>query len=116
EAEKEYRLALKLNPNYADTHLQDGRLVQALKRNDEAMTHMNHAIELDPFSIKTRVVVAYVTYASRQYDPAVKQFESLGDDWGLIWAYRETEIYPEAIAASPRGRVCHRAHRRAPQG
>ena len=115
EAEKEYRLALKLNPNYADTHLQYGRFVQALKRNDEAMTHMNHAIELDPFSIKTRVVVAYVTYASRQYDPAVKQFESLGDDWGLIWAYREKEIYPEAIAAWQRWKLSHRSQRRCPQ-
>jgi TolB-like protein/DNA-binding winged helix-turn-helix (wHTH) protein len=99
EAEKQYRLALKLNPNYADARLQYGRFVQALGRNDEAMTQMNYAIELDPFSIKTKIVVAYVTYASRQYDVAIKQFESLGDDGGLTWAYREKQMYPEAIAA-----------------
>ena len=99
EAEKQYRLALKLNPNYADAHLQYGRFVQALGRNDEAMTQMSQAIELDPFSIKTKVVVAYVTYASRQYDLAVKQFESLGDNVGLTWAYREKQMYPDAIAA-----------------
>lgn len=114
EAEKEYRLALKLNPNYADAHLQYGRFVQALRRNDEAMTQMNDAIELDPFSVKTRVVVAYVTYASRQYDLAVKQFESLGDDFGLIWAYREKEMYPEAIAAWQRSQLSHRSQRRCP--
>jgi len=49
EAEKEYRLALKFNPNDADAHLQYGRFVQALRRNDEAMTQMNYAMELDPF-------------------------------------------------------------------
>ena len=98
EAEKEYRLALKFNPNYADAHLEYGRFVQALRRNDEAMTQMNSAMELDPFGIKTRVVVAYVTYASRQYDLAAKQFESLGDDWGLILAYREKKMYSKAIA------------------
>jgi TolB-like protein/DNA-binding winged helix-turn-helix (wHTH) protein len=111
EAEKEYRLALKLNPNYADAHLEYGRFVQALGRNDEAMTQMNYATELDPFSVKTRVVVAYVTHASRQYDLAVKQFESLGDDWGLIWAYREKEMYPEAIAAWQRWKLSHPSRR-----
>jgi TolB-like protein/DNA-binding winged helix-turn-helix (wHTH) protein len=114
EAEKEYRLALKLNPNYADAHLQYGRFVQALRRNDEAMTQMNNAIELDPFSVKTRVVVAYVTYASRQYDLAVKQFESLGDNGGLIWAYREKEMYPEAIAAWQSFKLSHPSQSRDP--
>src|ERR1700758_4431162 len=107
EAEKEYRLALKLNPNYADAHLEYGRFVQALRRNDEAMTQMNYAMDLDPFGIKTRVVVAYVTYASHQYDLAVEQFERLGDDWGMIWAYREKKMYPEAIAAWERWKASH---------
>jgi len=75
EAEKEYQLALKLNPNHADTHCQYGRFVQALSRNDEAMTHINYAMEVDPFGIMTRVCVAYVTYALRQYDLALEQFE-----------------------------------------
>jgi tetratricopeptide (TPR) repeat protein len=88
--------------------------VQALGRNDEAMTQMNYAIELDPFGIKTKVVVAYVTHASRQYDLAVKQFESLGDDWGLIWAYREKQMYPQAIAAWQRWKLSHPSQRRHP--
>ena len=107
EAEKEYRLALKLNPNHADAHLEYGRFVQALRRNDEAMTQMNYAMELDPFNIRTRIYVAYVTYASRQYDLALEQFERLSDDWGMIWAYREKKMYPEAIAAWERWKAGH---------
>ena len=107
EAEKEYRLALQLNPNYVDAHCQYGRLVQALERNDEAMTQMNYAMALDPFGITTRVCVAYVTYASRQYDLAIERFERLGDDWGMMWAYREKKMYPEAIAAWERWKAGH---------
>jgi TolB-like protein/DNA-binding winged helix-turn-helix (wHTH) protein len=102
EAEKEYRLALELNPNYADAHLEYGRFLQALGRNDEATAQMNYAIELDPLNFKTRAVVGYVTYASGQYDLAIEQFSSLGDDFGLGWAYREKKMYPEAIAALER--------------
>ncbi|MGA8189064.1 MAG: hypothetical protein WB776_14130, partial [Candidatus Sulfotelmatobacter sp.] len=45
---------------------------------------------------------AWVTYASRQYDLALKQFKSLGDDSGLIHVYREKGMYPEAIALNKR--------------
>jgi tetratricopeptide (TPR) repeat protein len=102
EAENEYRLALELNPNYADAHLEYGRFLQDLGRNDEATAQMNYAIELDPFNFKTMEVVGYVTYASGQYDLAIEQFSRLGDDFGLGWAYREKKMYPEAIAALER--------------
>jgi TolB-like protein/DNA-binding winged helix-turn-helix (wHTH) protein len=102
EAEKEYKLALELNPNYTEAHLEYGHFLLALGRNDEATEQMNYAIKLDPFNLKTMEVVAYVTYALRQYDLAIEQFSSLGDDFGLGWAYREKKMYPEAIAALER--------------
>jgi len=114
EAEKEFNLALKLNPNYADARLEYGRFVQALGRNDEAMKEMNYAMELNSFDIKTRVVVAYVTWASHQYDLALQQFKSLGDDWGLVWTYREKQMYPEALAALERWQSGHPSQRRHP--
>ncbi len=102
EAEKEYKLALELNPNYVDAHLEYGRFVQALGRNDEALTEMHYADELDPFNIGVKETEAWVTYASRQYDLALKQFENLGDDDGLMETYREKGMYPEALAAHER--------------
>src|SRR4029077_3507297 len=75
EAEKEYRLALKLNPNYVNAHLEYGRFAQALGRNDEALVHMHYADELDPLNIAVKEIEAWVTYASRQYNLALKQFE-----------------------------------------
>jgi len=114
EAEKEFRLALKLNPNYSDAHLEYARFVQALGRNDEAVTQMKYAVELDPFDIKTRVLVAYVTWASHQYDLALQQFKSLGDDWGLVWTYREKKMYPEALAALERWKSDYPSRHRNP--
>ena len=114
EAEKEFKLALKLDPNYADAHVQYGRFVQALGRNDEAMKEMNRAMELDPFDIKTRVYVAFVTYASRQYDLALQQFKSLDEDWGLVWTYREKQMYPEALAVLERWKSRNPSQRRDP--
>ena len=102
EAEKEYKLALKLNPHYVDAHLEYGRFVQALGRNDEALTEMHYADELDPFNIGVKETEAWVTYASRQYDLALKQFEMLGDDGGLVEIYREKRMYPEALAVHER--------------
>ena len=102
EAEKEYKLALKLNPNYVNAHLEYGRFVQALGRNDEALVHVHYAYELDPFNIAVKETQAWVTYASRQYDLALKQFESLGDEGGVIHVYREKGMYPEAIASNKR--------------
>ena len=114
EADKEFKLALKLNPNSADAHLEYGRFLQAIGRNDEALREMNNAMALDPFGIKTRVLVAWVTWASRQYDLALQQFKSLGDDDGVLWAYREKKMYPEALAAWERWKLDHPAQTRDP--
>jgi TolB-like protein/DNA-binding winged helix-turn-helix (wHTH) protein len=112
EAEKEYKVALKLNPNYVNAHLEYGRFVQALGRNDEALVHVHYAEELDPLNIAVKETEAWVTYASRQYDLALKQFESLGDEGGLIHVYREKGMYPEAIAWNKRCTATHPSHSR----
>lgn len=114
EAEKEYNLALKLNPNYVNAHLEYGRFIQALGRNDEALVHMHYADELDPFNITVKETEAWVTYASRQYDLALKQFESLGDGAGLLHTYREKGMYPEAIALHKEWTATHPSQSRGP--
>jgi len=76
---------------------------------------MNYAIELNPYDIRTKIYVAWVTWVSRQYDLALKQFESLGDDWGMMCAYREKQMYPEAMAALERWKLGHPSQYRHPQ-
>jgi hypothetical protein len=47
--------------------------------------------------------------APRQYDRALQEFESLGDDWGVMCAYREKEMYAEALAVLKRWNLNHPA-------
>ena len=109
EAERQYKLALELSPNYAPAHMEYGRFLQAvLGRNDEAMKQMAYAVELSPKDPQIRLMMGFVTYAARQYDSAISQFEALNaayprlGDFGLGWSYREKKMYPEAIAALER--------------
>ena len=116
ETERQYKLALELSPNYAPAHMEYGRFVQALGRNDEAMTQMAYAAELNPRDLQILEMVGVVTYAARQYDSAISYCKELNasypglGDFGLGWSYRGKKMYPEAIAAlqrllvrSPRG-------------
>jgi TolB-like protein/DNA-binding winged helix-turn-helix (wHTH) protein len=114
EAEKEYKFALKLNPNYVDAHLEYGRFVQALGRNDEALAQMHYADELDPLNIAVKEILAWVTYAARQYDVALQQLENLGDEGGLVHVYREKGMYPEALASNKRWLATHSSQSRDP--
>jgi TolB-like protein/DNA-binding winged helix-turn-helix (wHTH) protein/Tfp pilus assembly protein PilF len=108
EAERQYKLAVELSPNYAPAHEQYGRFLQSLGRNDEAMKQAAYAAELNPMDLRTREVLGLVTLASRQYDSAIAQFKELNasypglGDFGLGWCYREKKMYPEAIAALER--------------
>jgi TolB-like protein/DNA-binding winged helix-turn-helix (wHTH) protein len=109
EAEKQYRAALQLNPNDAFAHIEYARFVQAMGRNDEAMTHVNYALALDPFDFKIKYYWTWVMWASRQYDLAIEKFQVLGADLGLGWAYQKKEMYPEAIVALQRS--VNKSHR-----
>jgi len=100
EAENQYRIALKLNPNCADCHSSYGALLAALGRIDEANTQTNQAIALDPVSFGSRNLLAIIASFSRQYDLCIQLAENLGDQWTFSRGvcYAEKKMYPEAIA------------------
>ncbi len=101
EAENQYRLALKLNPNCGECNAAYSVLLRGLGRNDEAIVQINRAIELDPLSSAYRDSLAAIAFSSRQYDLAIKQCENLnGDDSAILvgLSYAQKNMYPEAIA------------------
>jgi tetratricopeptide (TPR) repeat protein len=102
EAENQYQIALKLNPNCGWCRDQYSVLLTGLGRNDEAITQIKYAIELDPFNIFHRYWLAIIALSSRQYDSALKQFEILRPncpvDDAIGSAYAQKKMYPEAIA------------------
>jgi len=94
-ADKEFRLALELSPNFAWAHLFYAFLLCSQHRNKEAISHAERALELDPFS-STTVFNVVALYANvRQYDKAMALIQEnlrlfpneLGLHFWLSWIY-----------------------------
>ena len=105
-AEREYKRALELNPNYATAHQEYANYLEGVARLDEAIAERKRAAELDPLIPFTVADVGYPFYYARQHDQAIEHFRrGLELDpnffWGYLWigqAYIEKRMYNEAIA------------------
>ncbi len=71
-AEKEFKRALELDPNYATAHQWYGEFLVAMGRFDEAKIEHEKALELDPTSLIIHIDLASYYYTSRQFDEAIK--------------------------------------------
>ncbi len=104
-AEREYRRAIELNPNYAPAHQGYGTYLEALGRFDEAIAERERAQGLDPLSAFRTADVGYPFYWAGQYDQAIEHYRrALELDpnffWSYLWigeAYVEKGMHEEAI-------------------
>jgi len=76
-AEKEYRRAIALDPNYATAHHWYAEHLAFLGRFEEAFPEMQRARELDPLSMIMQTDNGVFLYYSRQYEPAIAQFRAV---------------------------------------
>ena len=76
-AEKEYRRAIDLNPNYATAHHWYAEYLTWNGRFDEAFQESERARQLDPLSLIIAADNAMIFYYSRQYDRAEKGFNAV---------------------------------------
>jgi TolB-like protein/DNA-binding winged helix-turn-helix (wHTH) protein len=76
-AEREYRRAIQLNPNYATAHQWYAEHLALLGRFDEALRESESARQLDPFSLIIAVDNGAILYFSRQYDRAVEKLRAV---------------------------------------
>jgi tetratricopeptide (TPR) repeat protein len=72
-AEKEYRLAINLNPNYAMAHHWYAWHLLVLGQNAEGMLEMKKAESLDPLSLIIRSDVANALTASHRFEESIQQ-------------------------------------------
>jgi len=68
-AEADYNWAVGLNPNYAVAHHWYGSLLRDTGRFDEALSELERARELNPFSLSINTSISRLFYYARQYDP-----------------------------------------------
>jgi serine/threonine-protein kinase len=72
-AERQYKRAIELNPNYATARQWYAEFLTAVGRFDEAEAQGKKALQLDPMSPIINAVVAWNSTMARRYDTAIEQ-------------------------------------------
>jgi TolB-like protein/DNA-binding winged helix-turn-helix (wHTH) protein/Tfp pilus assembly protein PilF len=95
-ADKEFRRAIELNPNYATAHHWYAEHLTWLGRFDEALRESERARQLDPLSLIIAADNGAILYYSRQYDRAIAQFLAVREmDPNFPRAYMIDEAYEQ---------------------
>ena len=110
-AEKEYRRAIELNPNYTTARQWYALLLDKLGRHEEAYAQISRAVELDPLSLVMNRNLGQHFQFSRRYDAAITQLKKTIDldpnfssaYFQLGTAYSESGRHEEALAAVQKG-------------
>jgi TolB-like protein/DNA-binding winged helix-turn-helix (wHTH) protein len=105
-AEHEFTQAITLNPNYATGHHWYSHYLVAMGRLDEAVSELERARELDPFSISINAFLGITLYSARRYDDALRQFRrglEMHPDRaefydGIANVYEQRKMFADAFA------------------
>jgi tetratricopeptide (TPR) repeat protein len=105
-AEKEFKLAIALNPNFSDAHFAYSCYFKALRRYPEEIAEAGRGQELDPLAAFTNMELGEAFYHSRRYDEAIEQIRKtleLDPHFFVAYhvrarAYEQKKMYAEAIA------------------
>ena len=104
-AEKSFRRAIELNPNYATAHQWYAVYLSAMGRHEEALREVKRALELDPVSLPIIRDVSRCFYHARRYDEAISQYMKLFElepnhhrlnSW-LEMSYEQKGFFDQAI-------------------
>ncbi len=74
-AEKEYKRAIELNPNYATAHHWYSFYLMILGRRDESLDEARLAVTLDPLSLQVNMHLASMFNLAEQYTQAIEEFK-----------------------------------------
>jgi serine/threonine-protein kinase len=115
-AEREYRRALELNPNYATAHQWLAEHLSSLKRFDEALAEIKRALELDPLSLIINRIYADILIDARRFDQAIEQFHKTIElepnfpttHFFLGRAYEAKGMYDQAVSEYNKSAVLSR--------
>jgi serine/threonine protein kinase/tetratricopeptide (TPR) repeat protein len=110
-AEKEFKLAIQLNPNYPTAHQSYSLYLPVVGRFDESVAEAKRAQELDPLSLILNENVGDMLYLARRYDEAEAQLlKTLELDPNFFVAqgtlakiYEAKGMYKEALELGLRG-------------
>jgi TolB-like protein/DNA-binding winged helix-turn-helix (wHTH) protein/Tfp pilus assembly protein PilF len=110
-AEKEYRRALELNPNYATAHRFYGVFLDNIGRRNLACDEFQLAHQLDPLNLNNSQYVATCLYDANHFEEAVQMMKNLIEmdpnlarlRWTLGDMYERKGMFPKAIEQYQKG-------------
>jgi TolB-like protein/DNA-binding winged helix-turn-helix (wHTH) protein/Tfp pilus assembly protein PilF len=104
-AEREFRRAIELGPNYATAHHWYAEFLAFQGRFGEALAESERASRLDPLSLIISTDHATILYFARQPDRAIEEFRSVLEREPrflkanmVVWPYLQKGMYAEALA------------------
>jgi len=105
-AEKEFRRAIELNPNYATAHHWYAEHLMWRGRFDEALRESERAHQLDPLSLIIATDNGAILYYSRQYDRAIEKLRAVREldpsfpraPGLIVQAYEQKGMFAAALA------------------
>ena len=86
-AEREFKAAIAIDPNYAAAYQYYGYALFGMARGEEGLVAMKHAAELDPVSPSVQTSLAWGYFLLRRHDEALEQCK------------RVLELYPDFVPA-----------------
>jgi len=106
DAEREFRRAMELNPNYALAHTDYGWLLMCTGRIDKGIAENKRGQELDPLSLDTNTYLGMNLYYTCHYEAAAEQLQNtleIEPDFWFARAYLGRALgklgrLPQAIA------------------
>lgn len=113
-AERQFRRAIELNPNYSTAHHWYAEYLGFQGRFDEALAEIERARQLDPLSLIIAADRGAILYFARQYDQAIEQFRAVLDIEPtfsratlIIPAYAAKGLFDEALDSIEKRRRWH---------
>ncbi len=113
-AEKTFKHAISLNPNYPQSYHWYCNLLSTQGRLEEAQAAIQRAIQIDSLSVIPRVALAWRVYgAMRKYDPAIREIRAvleMDPSFGfahrrLVTLYLLTGRHEDALQQAEAGRL-----------
>jgi serine/threonine protein kinase/tetratricopeptide (TPR) repeat protein len=106
-AEREFKRAIELNPNYPTPYHWYSHYLIVMDRFEESLIMSKRGLELDPLDLEMNAHLAWHHYFARQYDQTIEQcLQTIAMDpnfhethWFLGWAYAQTGQYAKAVDA-----------------
>jgi TolB-like protein/Tfp pilus assembly protein PilF len=105
-AEREYRRALRLNPNYATGYHWYSHFLTSMGRTEASHAEAERALELDPLDMITNIHLGWHYLYAGKTDQAIRQFRTsleMDPNWTrahffLGWVYTQRGNFTDAIA------------------